>query len=119
MKRIQTMIAISLLCMFMTACATGTPSGKPVKDIDPYSEPIIVMNEEEVERQNRYDSEGNHVGYYQFSCGTNCDVYGIVLVEYLDLNGNVLKAYSPQFAGCTMGYSVYEAYESLNELTTI
>ncbi len=119
MKRVSTIIAILLLCISMTACATGVPGGNPVKDIDPYSEPVIVVDEETVERQERYDSEGNHVGYYQFTSGTNCDVPGIVLVEYLDLDRNVLKAYSPQFAGCTMGYSVDEEYESYNELTTI
>ena len=120
MKRFLSMIAILVLCTSMTACAmTGTPSGNQGEKIDPYSEPIIVVNENEVERQNRYDAEGNHVGYYQFTSGTNCDVYGIVLVEYLDLEGNALKKFSPQFAGCTMGYSIAEENETPHELTTI
>lgn len=105
--------------MSLTACATDTPNENQGEKIDPYAEPVIVIDEESVERKERYDSEGKHVGYYQFISGTNCEVAGIIRIEYLDLEGNVLKSYSPQFAGCTMDYSVREEHVKWNEITVI
>lgn len=110
------MILTLILYTSLTACAVMGPGKYQGEDIDPLSEPVIVLDEESVERKERYDSSGNHVGYYQFTSGTNCEVEGLVLIEYLDLEGNVLKSYSPQFAGCIMNYSVSEAHAQWNEI---
>lgn len=67
-------------------------------------EPDIVVDNGGVELEERYDAQGNLVGYYRYTSGTNCGVVGCVKLEYLDLNKNVLKTFEPQMAGCTMGY---------------
>ena len=120
MKKALTSIAILLLFLSVTSCGmsmSGTPNENLGENIDPNSDPVIVVDTENVERKERYDSSGKHVGYYRFTSGTNCDIYGIVLLEYLDLDGNVLKSFSPVFAGCTIDYVSDDGYS--NQITTI
>lgn len=97
-------LALSLaLCASMTACMmVGDPGDSTIPTINLDAEPEIVLDATKVEQENRYDAEGNHVGYYRYTNGTNCGNPGIVLIEFTDLNGNVLNSYSPKFAGGTL-----------------
>ena len=103
MKRTVCLLFL-LLSLTLTGClhfvAPGT--APPTPTIDLYADPVIVIDETRIERQNRYDAHGNHVGYYQYTYGTNCGNDGVVLLSFLDLDGNVLNAYSPKLAGGTL-----------------
>ena len=114
-KRCIIMLCLLLVCFTISACGTSgggsangnsEETGKGNSDIvtvDPNGEPEIVVDENQVELEERHDAQGNHVGYYRYTAGTNCGVYGCVKLEYLDLDKNVLKTFEPQMAGCTMG----------------
>ena len=119
MKIILRITYILMLCIFMTACAVGVPSENRGEGIDPNSNPVIVVDDETIVRKERYDADGNYVGYYRITSGTNCDVYGIVLLEYLDIDENVIKSFSPKYAGCVLDYYIPDEYTEWNEITSI
>lgn len=116
MKKRILLVLIFSLCLTMAACAK---EGKPAAGtgnsaetvIDPLDEPVIQMDAEGVTRENRYNAGGSHVGYYQYTTGTNCGETGNVLVEFLDLNGNVLNSFAPKLAGCTLGCGQFGGFD--------
>ena len=107
MKKIVALVLLLCLCFSLTACAFGIarpmPTTTPLPSVDPLSEPVIVLDPNDVRLENRYDKNGNHVGYYRYTGGTNCGFYGTMLLEFTDLDGNVLNAYSPKLAGYQIG----------------
>ena len=109
MKRIIEMVCVLMFCITLTGCATGADPNADIEAVDPNGEPVIVIEEECSQKEERYDINGNLVGYIQFSEGTNCGVEGTVALTYLDLDGNVLKTFSPQYAGCILDCSSKEA----------
>ncbi len=117
MKRIVELICLLVFCMTLTGCAMAGDPNANVEVVDPNGEPVIVIEEECSKKEERFDANGNHVGYVQYSEGTNCGVKGTVALKYLDLDGNVLKTFSPQYAGCVLDCSSKEAESS--EITYI
>ena len=123
---------ILLLCLSLTACGNmsqealdgqaGDGSGGSFFDkifdafdnfsigakVDIFSEPKIVLDEDAVEIENRYDETGKLVGYYRKTLGKNCGVSGCMLFEILDLDKNVLNSYQPTFAGQSLRSSYFD-----------
>lgn len=104
MKKIVFIFLVLALCLSATACIgiAKPPEMPTVPPVDPMGEPVIVLDENNVERQPRYNANGKQVGYYQYTYGTNCGFYGVVLIEFLDMNDKVLNSYAPKLAGCTL-----------------
>ena len=106
MKKIISVILILTLCLGLWACSGGdAPSQQntePEVTIDPNAEPEIVIDPDSV-KQNPLDTNSEQtVCYFRTVEGTNCGVPGVVSVEYLDANENVLHTFSPQLPGGTM-----------------
>ena len=78
MKRIIEMMCLLIMCMILTGCAMGADPNANVEVVDPNGEPVIVIDEECSKKEERFDINGNLVGYLQFSEGTNCGVKGTV-----------------------------------------
>ena len=111
MKNIIAPVLFLALCLSMTACMkTGTsgnasaPTNESAPTLNVDAEPEIVLSENSIELENRYDLDGTHVGYYRYTYGTNCGNEGLMLIEFTDLKGNVLNTYSPKFAGGVLSY---------------
>lgn len=126
MKRTVLLILVLSLCLTMAACMKmeGTPgssggngNGDGQTVIDPCGEPEIVLDNNDVEQEDRYDATGKAVGSFRYTSGTNCGVYGVVRIEWLDLNGNVLHSISPQLAGGTLGAGSFG--QQRFEITTV
>ncbi|MBR5246486.1 MAG: hypothetical protein IKV25_03835 [Clostridia bacterium] len=78
--------------------------------IDIFSEPQIVLDKSSEVLEKLRDDEGNHIGYYRITEGTNCGVMGTMLIEFLDLDKNVIDSYQPKLAGQGLGYNLGEGY---------
>ena len=104
MKKIVFIALVLVLCLSATACIriADNSSAPTNPSVDPLGEPVIVLDESSVERQPRYNANGKQVGYYQYTYGTNCGVYGVMRIEFLNLNNKVLNSYAPKLAGCTL-----------------
>lgn len=127
MKKIIALILLLTLCASITACNAETgmgdllqsagewldsagdlfdfadPSNEPTGlTVDPNAEAVIVFDENDVKQEPHGDENGNLAGYIRYTGGTNCGNAGTMLIEFLDLDGNVLNSYSPTFAGSVM-----------------
>lgn len=107
MKKLTAIFLILVLCASMTACVMmGTPGdggGNKVK-VDPNAPAQILLDESSVRTESHYDEDGICIGYYRFTEGTNCGEQGLVRLEFLDLNRNVVNVYEPKMAGAILGY---------------
>lgn len=113
---------ILALCLSMTACFQTGDSGNNTTGpaIDIHGEPEIIPDKNDVQQENRYDEMGNHVGYYRYTNGTNCGIYGCMLIEFTDLDGNVSNSYAPKFAGSVLASGQFGSFaHGQYELTNI
>ncbi len=141
MKKIIALIILLTLCASITACNAETGMGDLLQSagewldsagdlfdfadpadeqtgltVDPNAEAVIILNENDVTQEPRGDEEGNIVGYVRSTGGTNCGNAGTMLIEFLDLDGNVLNSYSPTFAGSVLEYIRVENGDDLFEI---
>ena len=63
MKRIIEMMCLLIMCMILTGCAMGADPNANVEVVDPNGEPVIVIDEECSKKEERFDINGNLVGY--------------------------------------------------------
>lgn len=140
MKKTMILTWMILLCFLVTACGQATPnaenhsqdsapadSGKNLfsslfgnnaqeETFDFNAEPEIVVNEQDVYLEELYDFDNNHKGYLKITQGSNCGQYGCVLLEFLDLNKNVVSSFSPRLPGLTLDCGIepsrYYVWES-------
>ena len=106
MKKTISAILILTLCLSLWACSgdivPNQQNTEPKVTIDPNAEPEIVMNPESVKQEPLDTFSEQPVCYFRTTEGTNCGVPGIVSVEYLDANENVLHTFTPQLPGGTL-----------------
>lgn len=112
MKRIIFVAFAVFLLLSLTACGISTPQDEttaPTKGNE-----NIVPDPNDVKQYERYNDNGEHVGYMRFTYGTNDGVYGMILMEFLDLDGNVLNAYSPKLPGHQLSEdgNMFQEYDS-------
>ena len=101
MKQIFSVAFAIILLLCLAACGISTPQTEttaPTKGNE-----NLVPDPNDVKQYERYNDNGEHVGYIRFTYGTNDGVYGIILTEFLDLDGNVhpftaAQAADPDFA---------------------
>lgn len=96
MKKAVLFMMAWLLCLCFVACSSETTPENPEKNSH------IVVDESTMRREERLDDQGNQIGYYTHTRGTNDGVYGIVRIEYLDMEGNVLHTIYPKTLGATL-----------------
>ena len=105
MKKLTVLILIVAVALIMTACPKqGVPSGGPESNVDANAPAQIVLDETRVEKGNCYGEDGSHIGYYRITYGTNCGNEGVMRIEFLDLNDEVLNTYEPTYAGSSLDY---------------
>ena len=94
-----------ILCLCLSACNKGLGSGiDPVTEpkVDPNAEPEIVLDVASAKVEKSIGTGNRPAGYFRYTEGTNCGVAGVVLMEYLDLQENVVYSFSPKLPGGTL-----------------
>ena len=109
MKKIISAILMLTLCLSLCACSfvvipdrQNDQITEPKVTIDPNAEPEIVTDAASVKQEPLDTGSEQPVCYFRSTEGTNCGIPGIVFVEYLDANENVLHTFSPQLPGGTL-----------------
>ena len=119
MKKISYIVLLLTLCLGLCACFNGIVPGlqntEPTVTVDPNAEPEIVIDKKAINQEELSNASGQVIGYCRYTEGTNCGIPGIVLIEYLDVNGNVVQSFSPQLPGGTFSRHGDATYEYVQE----